>query len=83
MQSLVISVFTSNEVVPVYGTVVDEDVVMIQVCDTSDWRNPEYYDFRFLAPVQEHLLCEVEQLVSDLCRDHVVHSGGLQPQLFP
>jgi hypothetical protein len=83
MRTITIHVFTDGEPDPISGACPEAEVLGIQVAD-SDGRTDrrDYYDFRLAAPVQEHLLGEVTQLVDDLLSNHVAEAGSLQPALF-
>jgi hypothetical protein len=82
MQRLLITIFGDDEHVHRYEDLPGEEHVLIQVEMGPNWRESEVYDFRLSAPVHEHVLGEVTQLVDDLIHHCVARVGGLQPQLF-
>jgi hypothetical protein len=82
MHRLVIALFDEGDQDPLYGTIVDSAVVGVQVTHETEGPVGEVYDFRLQAPVMEHVLCEVTQLLEDLVSSSCASIGGLQPALF-
>lgn len=70
------------------GTVPDpsldpEDLVLVTVRHSrGESSEPEFYDFRWSAPVSDQVICELEQLVEVLIQAGVARRWGLQPALF-